>query len=224
MKVRLAILIFLGLLAGCAKEPFEPNPTPVLQSPQPAAMRDTFARVLPNRFTSDDTIIIQAPFHDDLAVLGVLRVDRPAGTFELVALNHMGIKLFDLRGDRKDVSVVFVLPPLEGLKDILLSIARDIRHMYVDLIPASGADETIHSKDVKFSQDTPDGTIIYKFGGDPSILLEKRLVGFFGTIWRVRYFRYTSETGGLYPRGIVMDNSRYHYRIIVKNRDVEIKP
>ena len=30
------------------------------------------------------------------------------------------------------------------------------------------------------------------------------------------------EFGGLYPRGIVMDNGRYHYRIIVKNRDVEI--
>jgi hypothetical protein len=224
MRMRIGGLFLACLIAGCAKEPFEPNPTPVLQSPQPAAMRDTFARTLPNGFTSDDTIIIQAPFHNDLAVLGVLRVDRSKGTFELVALNHMGIKLFDLRGDRKDVSLVFVLPPLVGLKDILLSIAHDIQHMYIDLIPASGAEETIHSKDVKFTQETPDGTVIYKFGGDPSILLEKRLTGFFGTIWRVRYFRYTSESGGLYPRGIVMDNSRYHYRIIVKNRDVEFKP
>jgi hypothetical protein len=38
----------------------------------------------------------------------------------------------------------------------------------------------------------------------------------------VHYFHYTPHPGGLYPRGIVMDNGELHYRIIVKNRDVEI--
>jgi hypothetical protein len=56
------------------------------------------------------------------------------------------------------------------------------------------------------------------------VLLEKRLEGFWGTIWRVRYYRYAPESGGLYPRGIVMDNERFHYRIIVKNRDVDFGP
>jgi hypothetical protein len=56
-------------------------------------------------------------------------------------------------------------------------------------------------------------------GGSQSILLEKRQAGLFGTIWRAQYFDYTTAEGGLYPRGIVMDNSRYFYRIVVKNRD-----
>ncbi len=60
--------------------------------------------------------------------------------------------------------------------------------------------------------------MVYDLGGDPPILLDKRLVGCFGTIWRVRYFQYASSGGSLYPRGIVMDNGQYHYRIIVKNR------
>ena len=88
-----ACLMLLATMAGCAKLPFEAEPQPPLTNPDPSAMRESFARALPSRFTSDDTIIIQAPFHDDLAVLDVLRVDRVAGKFELVALNHMGIKL-----------------------------------------------------------------------------------------------------------------------------------
>ena len=138
MNGRFAWLILLAMTA-CAKLPFAPEPLIPLQNPDPLAMRESFSRALPNRFTSDDTIIIQAPFHHDLAVLGVLQVDRSAGKFELVALNHLGIKLFDLKGDRSNVSLDYVLPPLLGLKDILLSIGRDIARMYLDLVPAPSA-------------------------------------------------------------------------------------
>ena len=185
-------------------------------------MRDNFARALPNRFISDDTIIIQAPFHDDLAVLDVLRVDRVAGKFELIALNHLGIKLFDLSGDRDNVSVGYVLPPLMGEKDILISIGHDVANMYLDQIPTDGAKTEVGSNKIVFSDKQSGGTLVYEFGGGPLVLLDKHLDGWFWTKWRVRYFRYSTEFGGLYPRGIVMDNGHYHYRIIVKNRDVEI--
>jgi hypothetical protein len=51
------------------------------------------------------------------------------------------------------------------------------------------------------------------------VLLDKRQAGTFGTIWRVHYFDYVPVAGGDYPRGIVLGNSRYSYRIVVKNRD-----
>jgi hypothetical protein len=222
VKVRFVCLVLLATVAGCAKLPFEAEPLPALANPDPSAMRESFARALPNRFTSDDTIIISAPFHDNLAVLDVLRVDRVAGTFELVALNHLGIKLFDLSGDRTNVSVGYVLPPLMGEKGILISIGHDIGNMYLDQIPVEAAKTEIGSNKIVSSEKESDGTLVYEFGGGPSVLLEKHLDGWFRTKWRVRYFRYSAEFGGLYPRGIVMDNGRYHYRIIVKNRDVEI--
>jgi hypothetical protein len=50
------------------------------------------------------------------------------------------------------------------------------------------------------------------------VLLEKRFAGWLGTIWRVRYFDYAISNGSLYPRGVVMDNAQYHYRIVIKNR------
>jgi hypothetical protein len=213
----------LAMAAGCEKMPFEAEQLPQLTNPDPSAIRDSFARALPERFTTDDTIVIQAPFHDDLAVLDVLRVDRAAGTFELVALNHLGIKLFDLSGNRVNVSVGYVLPPLMGEKDILVSIAHDFANMYLDLIPTELAKTEIESNKIHYSEKQSGGTLVYDYGGGPAVLLEKHLDGWFWTKWRVWYFRYSTKFGGLYPRGIVMDNGRYHYRIIVKNRDVEIE-
>jgi hypothetical protein len=218
------IAVLLVLLAGCTKQPFVREPLQILRNPNPDAMRYKFERTMPERFTTDDTVIVQAPFHDDIAILSVIRVDRSAGTFEIIGLNHTGVKLFDLRGDQRGSAVVFALPPLMKHQDLLLAVAKDIQRMYLDLIPDNGAKPQIESDHVRFNQKTPDGTVVYNFGNDPPVLLEKYLDGFFGSVWRVGYYQYSAEGANLYPHGIVMDNSRFHYRIIVKNRDVEIDP
>jgi len=224
MKLRIVGLISFMALASCAKEPFQRGPMVALQNPDPMAIRQSFGRSMPLRFTTDDTMIVQAPFHNDIAILDVLRVDREAGSFELVGLNQTGVKLFDLRGDRRGVAIVFAITPLMNHQDLLLAVAKDFQHIFLDLIPGNGAKTEIDPNSVRFTQKTDDGTLTYEFGGDPAILMEKRLSGFFGSIWDVGYYQYEPTTTGLYPRGIVMDNSRYHYRIIVKNHDVEIDP
>jgi hypothetical protein len=212
-------ILLLALFAGCAAEPFVRPPLPVLKNPNPRAMRARLAHALPDRFTSDDTVIIQAPFRDDLAVLGVLRVNRSAGTFELVGLNQLGVKLFHLSGDSHGNHIRFAVPPLMKHKEVLLAIAGDIRRMFFDLVPEKGAGIGVGPTMLRFTQDTSEGTMVYEVGGDPPILLDKHLIDWFGTAWRVRYFQYASTTGSLYPRGIVMDNNWFHYRIIVKNLD-----
>jgi hypothetical protein len=212
-------LLLMLLTGGCAVEPFIREPLPALKDPNPSAMRDSFSHTVSNHFDSDDTIIIEAPFNHDLEVLGVLRVERPAGTFELIGLNPLAVKFFDLSSDRQGPTIRYAITPLLAHREILLSIAQDIRRMYFDLTPTENAKAEVEPTMVRFTEKTPDGTLLYEFGGDPPVLLGKRLDGFFGTIWRVRYFQYASAGTSLYPRGIVMDNSRFHYRIIVKNRD-----
>lgn len=220
MKIRwLGAVLLTMCVGGCAAKPFERPPLPILNNPNPTAMRQSVAHSLANQFTSDDTIVIDAPFHK-MAILGVLQIDRPAGTFELVGLNPMGVELFHLSGDSSGTKIRSALPPLMEQQEILLSIGQDIRRMYFDLVPQDSAAADPHSTFVRFTEKTPDGTIVYEMGGEPTALLEKRLEGFFGAIWRVRYYQYTAAKGEtLYPRGIVMDNAHYHYRIIVKNRD-----
>ncbi len=206
------------LLAGCAAEPFERPPLPVLDNPNPAAMRANFAHALANKFTSDDTIVIDAPFHK-MTILGVLEVDRKAGTFELVGLNPMGVELFHLSGEGGGTKIQSALPPLMEQKEVLLSIGQDIRRMYFDLVPSEQAAVDVHSTFVRLTEKESEGSIEYEMGGEPTVLLGRQLAGCFGATWRVRYYQYAAKNGGLYPRGIVMDNAHYHYRIIVKNRD-----
>jgi hypothetical protein len=212
----LCLAFILTLLTACTADPFTRPPLPPLASPDPANIRTHFASLIPNAFTSDETVIIQAPFRPDMAVLGVLRLDRSAGTFELVGLSPMGLKFFDLAGDAHNTEIRFAAEPLQKQTEVLNSIAQDIRRIYFDLLPAESATAKSDSTTLTFSQKTPAGTLIYQFGGDPTLLLEKRLDTTFSTAWRVQYFDYT--TSPLYPRGIVMDNGQYHYRIIIKNR------
>jgi len=212
-------LLLMLLTTGCAVEPFTREPLPALKDPNPLAMRDSFSHTVSSHFDSDDTIVIEAPFNHDLEVLGVLRVDRPAGTFELIGLNPLAVKFFDISSDRQGATIRYAIAPLLAHREILLSIAQDIRRMYFDLTPPDTATTDAEPTVIRFSEKTPDGTLIYEFGGDPAVLLEKRLEGFLGAVWRVQYFQYTPDGTSLYPHGIVMDNSRFHYRIIVKNRD-----
>jgi hypothetical protein len=214
---RLIPILFIALLAGCSQSPFERPPLPELVNPDPTTIRTTFAAATPSRFVSDDTVIIHAPFQD-LAILGELRVNRKTGMFQLMALNQLGVQLFFLEGDSQHTDIKFAVPPLMEKKDLLMSIAADLRRMYFDLSPDTDADVDIHSKYVDFSKKGPDGKMVYEFGGAPTILLEKRLDGFWGTLWKVSYYQYDPNIAGLFPRGIVMDNDHFHYQIIVKNR------
>jgi len=208
------ILFCIVFLTGCASEPFKRPPLPVLDHPNARKVQAEYLHKLANKFTTDDTVIISAPFHDDIAVLGVLKIDRAAGTFEMAGLNQMGLELFQIGGDKSGVIIRSAVPPLMEQKQVLLSIGEDVKRMYFDLAPSKESDFEVESKLVTYR----DGDVIYEFGGDPAVLLEKRVNGFFGAKWRVRYYDYAESAGSLYPRGIVMDNGHYHYRIVVKNR------
>ena len=218
--MKILMIVSLLLLAGCAPDPFTRPPLPVLNNPNPGSICAEFAARLPARFTSDDTVVIDAPFGNEVAALGVLHVDRPAGTFELVGLNPLGVKFFDIAGDRSAATVRFALGPLMQHEDLLLAMAADIRRMYFDLVPGDDFQVDLQPTIVRYIKQKPEGRLVYEFGDEPAVLLEKRLDGFFGTVWRVRYYLY-GKSPAAFPAGIVMDNNQFHYRIVVKNRDWE---
>ncbi len=216
--------LFLGLLmvllAGCQSDPFARPALPTLNNPNPQHIRLTFPQSLPDEFTSDDTIVLQFPFNIQFAMLGVLNVNRPANTFEFYALNKTGLAYFHLSGDHGNLSVKDALGPWMEHKDILLSIGQDIQNIYITPSPEPGAHVTIKPTIVRFDQKSPGGYLIYDFGGQPIALLQKELDGFFGPAWTARYYDYqANDKGKLFPRGIVLDNSRFFYRLIIKNRD-----
>jgi hypothetical protein len=208
------ISLLLASLVGCSSEPFVRGPLPVLHHPDAEQVATNVRDSVADTFYSEDSVIISAPFHDDLAVLGVLQVDRKAGTFELVGLNQLGLELFHLSGDHQTVIIRSAVPPLMEQKDVLMSIGQDVRRMYFHVAPPADANYEVKETYIRYERNP----VLYEVGGHPSILLEKRVESTVGDQWKIRYFDYADANGRLYPRGIVMDNGDYHYRIVVKNR------
>lgn len=216
----IALLTILSL-TGCAKEAFTRETLPKLDNPNPTAIREAFATQRPDTFVAENAFVIHAPFRDDFAFLGVVQVDRAAGTFEFVGLSQTGVQYFHVSGDAEGNHLRDAIGPLMKQKRILLSFAEDVRRMYLDLTPSDNAKVNVKSKLIRFTKKTPDGKVIHDFGGEPTVLLEKRVKGFLRTKWRARYFDYATADGKTYPRGILVKNGKYFYRITVKNRNWE---
>ena len=218
------LIIMLGatLLTGCASVPFIAVPTPVLHEPDPAAMRSAWSANLPTRFTTEDTVVMEFPGYS-MALLGFLRVDRAAGTFKVQGMNHMGWRAFLISGTLSETEVLFAVSPLAKRPKVLQSIAQGIRHMYFNLVPDEEALVRVDARSVRYTENRPGANLEFVMGGADGVLLEKRLRGWTGPVWRVRYYEYAPLVEGVFPRGIVLDNARFHYRIVVKNRSVRIE-
>jgi hypothetical protein len=217
MNFRSAVpFLLLAIVAGCSSQPFTRPPLPKLVKPDARAVQLDFNHALAEKFTSQDAVIISAPFRDDIAVLGVVQADRKAGTFEMAGLSQMGLELFHISGDANgNITVPTAIPPLMEQKDILLSIGRDVRRMYFDLVPPMDADYEVFPTYIEYKSND----IFYEYGGHPIVLLKKYVSGMIWAKYKVQYYDYAESDGHLYPRGIVMDNGHYHYRIVVKNRN-----
>ena len=215
---------FLAILTGCATEPFTRPPLPVLINPDPQLIRDAFARSIPDPCTTDDKVRIAAPFRDDQEVLAALGCNYWSGTFDLAGLSLLGVPLFELSGDRTTTTIQSAIPPLMQHADILRAIGSDIGRMHFDTLPPLDSKIDLEQTKVIYRKKSSLGTMVYEFGGNPTVLLEKRLDGFFGNIWCVRYYDYRPADGKLYPHGMVMNNSHYHYQITVTNLDWSVSP
>lgn len=248
-----AMLVFF--LAGCASEPFKRQTVVPMGVTSPQQVLEKLAHGLPTSIVTDDTVVIQAPFRDDMAVLSVVKIDRINVTLELMGMSHTGVKLFHVAYENGKPVIRYAAPPLADQKQVLESLATDSWHIYFDLLPELAAWKKTSWDKMAFERKTEQGTLKYtlmriakdKTSPARTVLAEKKLATWTGTKWRVRYFHYSQQPEPaakpkvsltapadlknppaatpelednikLHPAGIVLDNEKYHYRIIVKNR------
>lgn len=218
----IAAVVVLAALVGCTSVPFAEPVLPPLDERAPAAVAQAYREALPTRFTADVSMVIELPWHR-LAVLGCLRVDRVAGTFELVGLSHLGFKLFQLAGDRQGVQVRFAAPVFAARTALLQALAEDCRRSYLELVPPDEAEVLTERDCLRFLVPGEDGgRVEYVFGGVGTHLLQKRVGHGWGRPWQVAFYEYGTESGGLFPRGIVVDNRQFGHRLIIKHRNWQL--
>jgi hypothetical protein len=210
----------LVLAAGCAtNRPFQPVPLQPIAPGSAETVYDSVRASLPTRFTVLTSVVFEYRGRS-MTAMGLTRVDTDANTVSVVAMSPMGAKLFELRADAAGVEAVFVAEELKERADPTGTIAGDIRAVYLDPLPARDAKGWTEESVAVFQEETTDGRVEHVLGGDPPVLVEKRLSGKRGTVWRVTYHEYVEQDGKRYPGGIVLRHCRYGYSLVIRLKKI----
>jgi hypothetical protein len=132
----------------------------------------------------------------------------------------MGIKLFELSGDKDSVRTNFVLKELMRMGDLPRIVGEDIRRIYFDNIPSEKATVQKDKRRVIFSEPSGAGIIRYVFAGRDLGLIEKKYYEKKRLLWSVFYYEYRQDHGKFYPGGIILRNHRFGYNLVVRLKEV----
>jgi hypothetical protein len=153
--------------------------------------------------------------------LGYLSVDPQSEKYALTCMTPSGITLFSIEGAGDEVKAQFSVPGFEKHGDqIARSLARDLRRIYLDWTPP--ADASIKQKKTKliFKSKSDGETIQHTYSGTRHLLTEKRFSKGWKTRCVVRYYDYETINGKLFPKGIILHNKRFHYRMTLRLKEV----
>jgi hypothetical protein len=212
---RLAGVLLLGV--GCRSIPFRQPRLEPIGAVDAVAVRDAFARSVPPRLESEDSLVCRFLWHE-IAALSYTSVDREDGSLKVQCLNHMGFELFLVQSRGEELTVRSNIPELAAHPGLIEGLGRVLRFAYLDLVPAPDAVARLRSDRVVFRQSGPDGTVEHVFGGVGNRLLEKRWLRHGRLAWKVSFYEYAEGLGAAVPGGVVIDDRARHYRLLIRTR------
>ena len=212
-------LLVAILVAGCTSIPFQETSFVSMESVDPQAVLKSFSDRSLERFQLLNTIVFQYRFNQFMA-LGYIDINTNEKSFMVTSINPMGVKLFELSGDKDGVVSHFVMPELAKRGDVAAFVGMDIKRIYFDLIPSPEAKIEKKKFKIIFRQSFGLGIMEYVFAGVNGNLIEKKYYENDTLIWRVSYYEYLQDKGKLYPKGIVFKSYKYGYSLIVKLKEI----
>ena len=220
---KLALLCMGAVLAaGCVAVPFqEPELLPV-GSDQPKTLVERFQAAQPESFQLLNSIVFEYNWRT-FSGIGYLDVDRQSGVFQVVCLNPMGVKLFELSGDQRSVTNRYTIEAFSRYGDVTTAVGTDIRRIYFDLVPAPDARAGKRTYTVSFRQPFGDGILEYIFAGKTGDLIEKNYYAENGLAWRASYYEYRDQNGKRWPQGILYLNYQYGYRLTIRQKELRLE-
>jgi len=216
------VLVILGAfwIAACRTVPFDEVELVAIGEANPETVREEFAGALPERFLIVNSVTFEFKGRA-FSAIGYTDVDASQETFTVVGLHPAGgLKLFELSGDSEDAKCTFALEEFTRWGDFSLVVAEDTRRMYLDRIPGPDAKISTEKYRIFFRQQMEAGHIEYVFAGADGVLVEKRYYEGGSRIWSVSYYDYRRENEKLYPAGIILEDHRRHYRLVVRLREI----
>lgn len=219
MRRRLLLLLCVLSIAGCVSMPFQKTADVSVAATDPNAVVEKFREASPETFQLLKTITFQYGFLT-FSGLGFAEVDTKEKTFSVVCMNHMGVKLFEVYGNKEEIKAPFVMDELKRGGNIALAVGEDIKRVYFDLIPSAEAKVEKEKYRILFSQPSGRGVLELVFAGTGLNLVEKTYYEDGRPIWSVSYYEYQQKKGKFYPGGIVLENYKYSYKLIIRLKEI----
>ncbi len=222
-RLIITVLACLVIAGGCATVPFEPVSLPPIGDVTAEALRRSVAATAPQRFALLQSAVFEYRGHA-MAAICITEIDVPQRSYSVVAMTPMGVKLFEVRGRDGRLEQSFVAPGLDAWGDVAEAIAKDIQRVYLDSVPAADARTHVWRRQALFRDAVSEGRREYIVGGDPPVLIRKRLYDRQGAFWDVNYYEYTEYEGNQFAGGIVFANRRYGYRLVLRLKEILADP
>lgn len=211
MNIRKGWFVLLALLlSGCASIPFE--------KPRRTATRELAAEALLAPYWLGDPVVYRIRHSGlfrlrgmKLPIEGFMELDANHRKARLVALEGMGLKLFDLTVTAETVEVNHLISDLRRHPGLPEAVADSVRRIFFQPQPSPADRLEIGSREYRLQRGGADETR-FVFGGEPPLLLEKRGVGP-SEDWWVGYYQYREQIGRQIPEGIFLQDRRAGYTL-----------
>ncbi len=146
-----------------------------------------------------------------LPLVGVLALRPTAGWARLVALDDLGVKLFDLEVTPAAVTEHFVLPTLARYPGFGAAVGASLRRLFLDPRPGPG-DAPLAGQAHRTERREGDRRIRFTFGGPEDRWLATEVVGD-GEEWRATYGDYRPVGATWLPGTAVLEDRAAGYRL-----------
>ncbi|MEZ4601633.1 MAG: DUF3261 domain-containing protein [Syntrophotaleaceae bacterium] len=222
MKKLLPIMLLL-LLAACAAPARVPIPV-IEPAPAGLATEDLASAVWTER-PAVMRLRQTARFSfrgREVPMIGMMELDTRSKKTRLVAVNQMGVKLFDLEVTQSGVVEHYLLPQLARYPRFGEAVAVSLRRIFLSPVPIQETDvlETREDGGYRLSGERNADQVAFLFGSDPVRLIEQTLRGPKDD-WKVVYLDYCLLAEQPYPREIVLEDRRAGYRLDLRIDSIE---
>ena len=213
------IVLIMMFIAGCASAPFQEAALVPLEIADPQAVVERFRSGNPESFQLLNTIVFEYTWFT-FGGIGYLEINAKDRFYKVACMNHMGVKLFEVSGNRNGVLSQAAIGPLADKGDIARAVGDDIMRVYFDLVPSAQARVAHKKTRLVFRQPSDAGALEYVFAGEPTVLRTKTYYEDNRAVWRVSYYDYLLKDGKQFPLGIILQNYRHGYRLIVRQKEI----
>lgn len=219
MKHLTIIGIILLFLAGCSTIPFQAAPRTPMEKAEPGLVKERFSLMLPDSFQIISSIVFEYKGRA-ISFIGYSDIDAKEKTFTVAGINQVGIKLFEMTGNSDKTELIFAMEEFTKKGNFTETVAEDIRKIYFNRLPSESSKVYKKKNEIVFVQDEAGTIIEFVFAGPGNLLVEKRCIVDNDVIWKVNYYEYRQINGKLHPGGIILENIKYGYKLIMRLKEI----